>query len=179
MVLFGDDYQLPAIGDSGATSIPQLNNKTRSKGTNDMNQCQGGLQFLNLSEEVMELDQVARQSEDQAFFKSILERLRLGLMMEQDDARLTVLTLDDDNYTQNDMEDLSEGALHLYATHQQKNAYHEEMLRRTVTEYNPLVVIKCKDETSSNNNKFMLRHLNNTTYDMRKTMVCRAAMVEL
>jgi hypothetical protein len=86
--------------------------------------------------------------------------------------------LDDDNYTQNEMEDLIEGVLHLYATHQQKNAYNEEMLRRTGTEDNPLAVIECKDETSSNNNKFMFRHLHNT-YDMRKTMLCRAAMVEL
>jgi hypothetical protein len=59
-----------------------------------------------------------------------------------------------------------------------ENAYNEEMLRRTVTEYNTLVVIKYKDEASSNNNRFMSRHLNNT-YDMRKTMMCRAAMVEL
>ena len=42
IVLFGDDYQLPAIGDLGATNIPQLNNKTSSKGINDMKQCQGG-----------------------------------------------------------------------------------------------------------------------------------------
>jgi hypothetical protein len=34
-----------------------------------MTQCQGGLQFLKLSEEVMELDQVVRQAEDQVFFK--------------------------------------------------------------------------------------------------------------
>jgi hypothetical protein len=36
-----------------------------------------------------------------------------------------------------------------------KNAYNEEMLRRTVAEDNPLTVIKSKDETSSNNNKSM------------------------
>jgi hypothetical protein len=64
MVLFEDDF---------ATNIPQLNNKTSSKGMNGMNQCQGGLKFLNLSEEVIELDNVVRQSEDQLFFKTILE----------------------------------------------------------------------------------------------------------
>jgi hypothetical protein len=97
MVLFEDDYQLHAFGDSGATNIPKLNNKTSSKGMKDMTQSQGGLQFLNLSEEVMGLDQVVRQAEDQVFFKSILERLRLGWMMEQDEARLRVLPLYDDN----------------------------------------------------------------------------------
>jgi hypothetical protein len=82
------------------------------------------------------------------FFKSILELLRLGWITEHYEARLRVLTLDDDNYTQKEMEDLSEGALHLYATHQQKNAYNEEMLSGTVTRDNPLAVIKYKDETS-------------------------------
>jgi hypothetical protein len=124
MFLFGDYYQVPAIGDSGATRIPQLNNKTSSKGMNDMTQCQGGLQFPNLSVEVMQLDQVVRQSEDQVFFKPILELLCLGWMAEQGEARLRVLALDDDNYTQKEMEDLSELALHLYAT-DQKNAYNE------------------------------------------------------
>jgi hypothetical protein len=47
----------------------------------------------------MELDQVCHQTEDQVLFKDILERLRLGWMLEQDEARLTVLTLDDDHYT--------------------------------------------------------------------------------
>jgi hypothetical protein len=82
---------------SRITNIPQINNKTNSKWMNDATQCQGGLQFLNLSEEVMELDQVVRQAEDQAFFKSILERLRLGWMIEQDDSHLRLLTLADDN----------------------------------------------------------------------------------
>jgi hypothetical protein len=89
-----------------------------------------------------------------------------------------VLTLDDGNCTQEEINDLSGKALHLYATHKQKNRYNEDMLRRTVTENNTLAVIKCKDETSSNNNKSISRHLNNT-YDMRKTMLCRSALFEL
>jgi hypothetical protein len=77
------------------------------------------------------------------------------------------------------MQELSEGSLYyLYTTHQQKNAYNEEILLRTFTEDTPMAVIKSKDETSSNNNKSMSRHLNNT-YKMRNTMFCRAAMVEL
>jgi hypothetical protein len=47
---------------------------------------------MNLAEEVMELDQVCRQTDDQVIFKGILERLCLGW-------RLRVLTLDDDHYT--------------------------------------------------------------------------------
>jgi hypothetical protein len=56
MLLFGDDYQLPSIGYGVATSIPQLKNNSCTKGLHDMTHCQGGLQFMNLAEEVMELD---------------------------------------------------------------------------------------------------------------------------
>jgi hypothetical protein len=38
-----------------------------------MTQCQGGLQFMNLAEDVMELDQACHQTEDKLIFKSILE----------------------------------------------------------------------------------------------------------
>ena len=62
--------------------------------------------------------------------------------------------------------------------HHPKSTYNEEMLHKTVTEDNPLAVIKCKDETSSNNNKTMSKDLN-TIYDTRNTMLCRAAIVDL
>jgi hypothetical protein len=78
MILFVDDCQLPSIGNGGATNIPQLNKNNGTKGLHDMKQCQGGLQFMNLAEEVMELDQVCRQTDDQVIFKGILERLHLG-----------------------------------------------------------------------------------------------------
>jgi hypothetical protein len=99
VLLFGDDYQLPSIGNSGATNIPQINKNGGMKGLHDMMQCQGGLQSMNLSEEVMELDQVCRQTEDQVSLKDIIEHLQLVWMYEQDEAHLMVLTLDDDQYT--------------------------------------------------------------------------------
>jgi hypothetical protein len=64
MVLLGDDYQLPSIGNSGATNIPQLNKNVDTKGLHDVKQCQGGLQFMNLAEEVMALNQVCRHPEE-------------------------------------------------------------------------------------------------------------------
>jgi hypothetical protein len=120
MILFFDDYQLPSIGNGGATNIPQLNKNSGTKGLHDMTQCQGGIQFMNLAEEVMELDQVCRQTDDQVIFKGILERLRLGWMNERDEARLWVLTLDDDHYTSKKIKYISEGALHLFTQHQAK-----------------------------------------------------------
>jgi hypothetical protein len=133
---------------------------------------------MNLAEEVMELDQVCRQTDDQVIFKGILERLHLEWMNEQDEARLLVLTLDDDHYTSREIKDISEGALHLFAQHQAESAYNEQKLRETVTETNPLAVIRCIDKTTSTNAKGKSTHLNKT-FDMRKTMLCRDAMVEI
>jgi hypothetical protein len=178
MVLFGDDYQLPSIGNGGATNIPQLNKNIFTKGLHVMTQCQGGLQFMNLAEEVMELDQVCRQTDDQVIFKGIIERLYLGWMNEQDEARLRVLTLDDDQYTSKEIKNISEGALHLFARYQAKNAYNEQKLRETVTETNPLAVIRCIDKTTATSAKIKSTYLNKTS-DMRKTMLCRDAMVEI
>jgi hypothetical protein len=133
MILFGDDYQLPSICNGGATNIPQLNENIGTKGLHDMTQCQGGLQCMNLAEEVMALDQVCPQIDDQVIFKGIIERLHLGWMNEQDEARLRVLRIDDYHYTSKEIKDISEEALHLFARHRAKNAYNEQKLRETVT----------------------------------------------
>jgi hypothetical protein len=42
---------------------------------------------MNLAEEVMDLEQVCRQTEDQVIFKGILERVCLGWMNAHDEAR--------------------------------------------------------------------------------------------
>jgi inorganic pyrophosphatase len=97
---------------------------------------------MNLAEKVMDLDQVCCQTDYQIIFKGILECLHLGWMNEQDEARLRVLTLDYDHYTSKEIKDISDGAQHLFARHQAKNAYNEQKLRETVTETNPLVVFR-------------------------------------
>jgi hypothetical protein len=84
---------------------------------------------MNLSEEVMELDQVCCQIYDQVIFKGIIESLHLGWMNEQYEARLRVFTLDDDHYTSKEMKYILEGALHLFARHQAKNAYNEQKIQ--------------------------------------------------
>jgi hypothetical protein len=62
MVLFGDDYQLPSIGNEGATNVPQLKQNGGTKGLHDMTQCHGGLQCMHLAQEVMELYQVCHRT---------------------------------------------------------------------------------------------------------------------
>jgi hypothetical protein len=143
MVLFGDYYQLPSIGNGGATNIPQLNKNDGTNGLHDMTHCQGGLQFMNLAEEVMELNQVCHQTEDQVICKGILECLHLGWMNEHDEARLRVLTLHYDHYASKEIKDISDGALHLFTRHQVKNACSEQKWRKTVTE---MEVIRCTEK---------------------------------
>jgi hypothetical protein len=129
IVFFGDYYQLPSIGNSGAPHISQLKNNGGTKGLHYMTQWQGGLQLVNLAEEVMELDQDFRQTDDQVIFKGILERFHLGWTNEQDEARLRILTLDDDKYTSKEIKSISDGALHLSAQHQPTKSYNEQIMR--------------------------------------------------
>jgi hypothetical protein len=125
--MFGDDYKLPAMGKPGATSIPTTNTKN-TKGHHDMTQNQGALQLINLAEQVMELDQVVYQREDQQHFKGLLERMRLGWLTDQDEHRLRILILDDDNYTSKEIKDISDKALHLFSKHEPKNAHNEKKI---------------------------------------------------
>jgi hypothetical protein len=111
--MFGDDYQLPAIGKPGTTSIPIINTKN-TKGHHDITKNQGALQFINLAEQVMELDQVVRQIEDQQHFKGLLEIMRLEWLMHQDEHRLRTLIMDDDKYTSKEIKDISDKALHFF-----------------------------------------------------------------
>jgi hypothetical protein len=111
--MFGDDYQLPIMGKPGATSIPIISTKN-IKGKHDMTQNQGSLQFINLAEQVMELDQVVRQREDHQHFKGLIERMRLGWLTYQDEHRLRTLILDDDNYTSKEIKDISDKTLHFF-----------------------------------------------------------------
>jgi hypothetical protein len=78
-----------------------------------MTQNQGALQFINLAEQVVELNQVVRQREDQQHFKGLL-RMRLGWLTDQDEHRLRTLILDDDNYTSKKIKDISDKALHFF-----------------------------------------------------------------
>jgi hypothetical protein len=114
VIMCGDDYQLPAMGKPGATSIPIISTKN-TKGNHDMTQNQVALQFISLAEHVMELDQVVRQREDQQHFKGLLERMRLGWLTDQDEHRLHTLILNDDNYTTSkEIKDISDKALHFF-----------------------------------------------------------------
>jgi hypothetical protein len=175
VIIFGDDYQLPAMGKPGATGIPIISTKNR-KWHHDMTQNPGALQFINSSEQFMELDQVVRQREDQQHFKGLLERMRLGWLTEQDEHRLRTLILDDDNYTSKEIKDISYRALHLFSKHEPKNAHNEKKLQETVSEENPLACIRCID--TSTYSKLRNKHLKKV-FGMKRTMLCREAMVEI
>jgi hypothetical protein len=145
----------------------------------DMTQNQGALQFINLAEQVMELDQVVRQREDQHHFNGLLETMRLGMITDQDEHRLRTLILDYDNYTSKDIKDISYKALHLFSKHEPKNVHNEKKLEETVSEDNPLACIHCIDtSTDSTDARLRNKHLKKV-FDMKRAMLCREAMVEI
>jgi hypothetical protein len=104
--------------------------------------------------------------------------VRLDWMNEKDEPRLQVLAPDDDHYISKDIKESLDGALHLFARHQAKNAYNEQKLRETVRENNPFAVIKCIEETNANNANSKSTHLNKI-FEMKNTILCWDAMVEI
>jgi hypothetical protein len=86
-----------------------------------------------LAGEMMELDRLCHQTEDQVLFKGILECLHLGWMTEKFKEDLRVLTLDDYRCTSKEIKYISDGTLHLFARHQEKNAQNEQKICETVT----------------------------------------------
>jgi hypothetical protein len=144
-----------------------------------MTQNLGSLKFINLAEQVMQLDQVVRQREYQKYFKGLLERIRLGWLTYQDEYRLRTLTMDDDNYTSKEIKDISDKALHLVSNHEPKNVHNENKLHETVSEDNPFAYIHCIDtSTDSTDAKLRNKHLKKV-FDMKRIMICREAMVEI
>ena len=65
VMLLGDDYQLPSIRD-GVTTITD---KKIPKYKNLQNHCNGMVQFLDLTNEVVFLDQIMRQDSNQIKYK--------------------------------------------------------------------------------------------------------------
>jgi hypothetical protein len=125
VVIFGDDCQLPSVACNGATAviISQVG-EYKSLSKNKKNE--GMMQFLSLSESIIELDEVVCRATDQNYYKSMLGRLRFGWTKSSGRERLKTLALDEDNYSRMEIEDLTSGALHLFAKHANRLAYSEK-----------------------------------------------------
>jgi hypothetical protein len=84
------------------------------------------MQFLSLSESVIELDEVVLQATTQKYYKSMLGRLRFGWTQLSNKERLKALVLDQNTFSWMEIEDLTSDALHLFAKHANRIAYNEQ-----------------------------------------------------
>jgi hypothetical protein len=88
------------------------------------------------------------------------------------------LCLDGDRYTAREKEKILENALHLFATHKGRIAFNEENMIETAATNNPLAIITSTDK-SPIKGKTVTRNCLNEAVDLKKTMLCRDAMVEI
>jgi hypothetical protein len=61
---------------------------------------------------------------------------------------LRSFVLQKDNYTMEEIEELTEGGLHLFSRHIDEIAYNEQRLADIVTEENPFCILTENDESS-------------------------------
>jgi hypothetical protein len=158
VVIFGDDYQPPSVTCNGATAVLSQVGEYTSL-SNNKKEWNRMMQFLALSESVIELDKVVRQASDQKNYTSILGCLRFGWTKSSDRVRLKTLVLDEDNYSGSEIKDVSSESLHLFARHADMVAYNDKRLAEIASDNDPLADITVQDESTGSANNFSARHL--------------------
>ena len=138
------------------------------------------VQFLDLTNEVVFLDQIIRQDSNQIKFKELLPWLRTGHCTYEDEIRLRTLELNSNHYTSKEIKDIERQAIHLFANRKPKNDFNQQQLEGIANELNPVAVCTSRDTTISN--KLSRSQVNNhlrEVLDMKTTYLCRGAVVEI
>jgi ABC-type cobalamin/Fe3+-siderophores transport system ATPase subunit len=171
VVAFGDDYQLPppVLG-----AIHALVNQ----GGNKMSR-HGAQQFINLGRRVMELTTIMRQNEDQKEQREMLKNLRLGHPTEVDKDVLLSLHLNSGNFTQQQIGEIMEKAMFIFANKKDMMEHNWQKLRETHSSTNPVARIQsqtsCKGITYSGRVKCLTKES-----DIAPVLnICRGAKVQI
>ena len=173
VILLGDDYQLPPQ-EPGAFYIP----KSYISSKNNLITTKNGMSlFMDLSQEVIFLDEVIRQDEGQIYFRKMLQRIRKGWCTPEDEKRLRSLILNTTNFSTKDIQMIKQEALYLFANKEPKNIFNKEKLMEMSGKQNPVAVCRSKDTTTKKGCP-KTAHLN-SSYDLKTTYLCRGATVEL
>lgn len=137
VVIVGDDYQLPGIGEGPLTA---LFSRYGSKMTYN-----GRKVLLEASEVVMELGGSKRVRNDQSETKELLNRLRLGTdILEKDVQKLQSLHLDKVGALHGPevVKDIEDRAMYLFYRNDKRKRHNMEQLIRRSSPTNPVAVIR-------------------------------------
>lgn len=137
VIIVGDDYQLPGIGEGPLTALfSRYGSKMVFNGRKVL---------LEAAETVLELGGSKRVKEGQSETKQLLNRLRLGNdIREQDVQKLMSLHLDNINqcHGKNVVDDIKDRAMYLFYRNDKRKRHNMEQLFNRSDATNPVAVIK-------------------------------------
>ena len=168
LVLVGDDYQLPAIGDGVISAwMKPLKKKMAIIGKNAMFEC---------AEFVMELKK-SRRLIDANKDAGLLERLRIGKhITDADVAKLTSLHLNEiqKKHGKEVVAEIKKNAVYLFYHNAKKDQHNYEMLAQQSDSLNPVARL-LPNSTSHHGTKAIRSHFNSASPD--SVYLCRNAAV--
>jgi PIF1-like helicase len=145
VIMVGDDYQLPGIGEGAFTA---LYNRYGSKMTYKGRRC-----LLECADFVMQLGASKRVSGSQAKTRALLDRLRIGTgVLEEDVTKLMSLHLDNVRMSLGDqvVEEIEDRAMFLFFKNQKRIEHNMKQLLRKSSKTNPVAVIKSRTNGRTN-----------------------------
>ena len=171
VVLFGDDCQIPPTLAAGAFESLTSRYQTRIGAASN-----GRQQFLQLSQQVLELKTIKRQLDGQQHFLDILQHCRHGnLTREHCD---TLMSLHLNNFSPDKMESIKKKATYIFANREPMKQHNMDQLRNQHSPDNPVAQIKSSITNRAGTRVQNSRHFRDDQAP-KVTNICRGAKVQI
>lgn len=176
VILVGDDYQLPPVTNRTEQGPFDIMDEKANLSHAKMNvKSSGAYQFLQLSTHVMTLTCSKRQHADQDIFKSLLDKLRFGILEEINAHILMKLKLENIK-SEKTKEDIKKDAMYLYANKEPMYEHNYNMLSKQCSQDNPVALLKPKFTSLTSKKQATMKHFSEESTP-QATIFCRGAIV--
>ena len=172
VVLFGDDYQLPAIGEGALHALY----KSRTDGKMTLI---GRREFLNSAKHVMELNSIKRMDNNKLDQKQLLSKLRKNETLEQWEIQKLLslhLTVMKEKHGADVVDSIKKDAIYLYYRNQKKSSKNLECISQMCSPSNPVAIVP-PHSTSPFSGRGNRGHYNTDT--LEASLLCVGAKVAI
>ncbi len=140
LVIAGDDYQLPGIGEGPLTAL-------FSRAGSKMTQI-GRTALLECAECVMDLGSSKRMKDSESSNKQLLQRLRIGAPNEDDIKKLVSLHLTHQERMHGKAftDDIKDKAIYLYYRNSKRQEHNLRELARRCSDENPVAICRARSQ---------------------------------
>ena len=143
IIMLGDDYQLPPVGNGIINGFWEMNMKGIKK-SKSFTQCElkGHKLFLDLTDGVVELTQSHRQDASETKFEQILNEIREANCSR--DTAKQLMKLHKASFLQNEWKEIEKDATYVFANKDNMEQHNSKMLSETSNSDNPVANISSK-----------------------------------